>query len=369
MPRILVIEDEPAMGQLIAEALRHHAYEVETTVDGRAGIAAARHARPDLVLLDVVLSDISGLEVLKALRTAPETANTPIVLVTGRANLAGMREGMKLGADDYLPKPFEVGELLALVETRLRKTADLRRDADEKLRTLRSHISMIMPQGLLNPLTGIIGLADILREEAASLKPADAAELGRDIQRSSERLHRLIRNFLIYSQIELLAIDPARLEALRRGPPCQFGKVLADTAERVADGHRRRADLQLENKNVEVAVSDQNLGKICEELLDNAFKYSAPGRPVSVSTKLRGRHLWLTIADKGQGIAPETLASLRGKDQFERLFYEQRTSGLGLAIAMRLAELHHGRVVVQSQPGEGTSVLVELPLAVSQPGA
>jgi signal transduction histidine kinase len=281
-----------------------------------------------------------------------------------------MREGMKLGADDYVPKPFDLEELLALLAARLRKADDLRRDAEAKAKKLRSHISMMLPHELLSPLSGIIGLADILRDDAGTLKSAESAEIGRDIQRSGERLHRLIRNFLIYSQLELLAAEPERIEALRQGPPSQLRKVLGEVAERVAEQYHRRADLVIEPVSAEVVMSDQNLTKLCEELLDNAFKFSAPGHPVEVRARLTDGKVWITISDEGSGISEEILGGVRGgADQFERLFYEKHTTGLGLTIAVRLAELHDGRALIQSQPGTGTSILIELPLATSTPVA
>lgn len=371
MPKILVIDDEAAMLQLLTKALEFSGYEVVGTASGQSGIELSQTEKPDLVLCDVGLLDLSGYEVLKAIRAQADTHNIPVVLITGLADLQGMREGMRLGADDYVPKPFDVDELLALIRSRLRKADDLRHEAEEKAKKLRSHISMMLPHELLSPLSGIIGLADILREEAGTAKPAEAAEIGRDIQRSGERLHRLIRNFLIYSQLELLTVEPDRVESLRRAMPCQFRKIVTEVAERTAERHDRRGDLVLKPATGEVAMSDQHLTKLCEELIDNAFKFSEAGRPVEVQTRITDGKLWLTVSDEGSGISDEILASLRAPDQFERLFCEKRTTGLGLAIAVRLAELHQGRAIIQSQPGTGTSILVELPLAapMSAPAA
>ncbi len=363
MPKILVIDDEAEMRLLLTKALERAGYEVIDTASGRSGLELALQENPDLVLCDVGLPDLSGYEVLKSLRARPDAASLPLILVTGLADLQGMREGMRLGADDYVPKPFDLEELLALVAARLRKAEALRREAEDKAKTLRSHISMMLPHELLSPLSGIIGLADILRDDTGQLHAAEAAELGRDIQRAGERLHRLIRNFLIYSQLELMAAEPDRLEALRRSMPSQLRRVLGEVAERLADKHARRADLILELATAEVAISDQNLAKLCEELIDNAFKFSDPGHPVEVRVRVTGDVAWLTVADEGCGISDEIMRSLHETHQFERLFAEQRSTGLGLAIAVKLAELHGGRALIQSQPGTGTSILVELPLA------
>ena len=367
MSKLLVIDDEVSMRQLLAAALEDAGYEVIATASGQSGIEMAREEKPDLVLCDVGLLDVSGYEVLKTLRASTDTQNIPVVLITGLADLQEMREGMRLGADDYMPKPFDLAELLALIAARLRKGEELRHEAENKAKILRSHISMMLPQELLAPLSGIIGLADILRGEAEQIRPNEASEIGRDIQTSGERLHRLIRNFLIYSQLELLTVEPERLEAMRSAAPSQFGKVVGEVAARVAEQHGRHADLVVEAVAGDVAMSEQNLAKLCEELVDNAFKYSEPGKPVELHSRITDNKVWLTVTDEGGGISDEILASLRAPDQFAQLFNEKRTTGLGLAIAVKLAEVHRGRAIIQSQPGTGTSVLVELPLAAPAP--
>jgi signal transduction histidine kinase len=369
MAKILVIDDEASMRQLLARALERAGYEVSQTASGQSGIELAPAEKPDLILCDVGLQDISGYEVLRAMRSRAETQNTPFVLMTGVADLQGMREGMRLGADDYVPKPFDLPELLTLIEARLRKAEELRHDAENKARLLRSHISMMLPQELLTPLSGIIGLADILRDESERISAAEAAEIGRDIQASGERLHRLVRNFLIYSQLELLTVEQDRAELFRQVLPCQSRKILMEIAERVAERHSRRADLAVTLAAADLAISDQNFAKLAEELLDNAFKFSETGRKVELHSRVTGDKFWLTIADEGRGIPAEVIASIRAADQFERIFVTKCTTGLGLAIAVKLAELHLGRAVIQTQAGTGTSVLIELPLAGTPPPA
>lgn len=366
MPKILVIDDEASMRKLLIRGLEQAGYEVVDTESGTSGIELARSDKPDLVLCDVGLTDISGYEVLRSLRGASKTANIPVILITGLADLQGMREGMRLGADDYVPKPFDLADLLAIVAARLQKAEDLRREAEEKAKALRSHISMMLPHELLTPLSGIIGLADLLREDAGRMQPHETAEIGRDIQTAGERLHRVIRNFLLYSQLELLTVEPERLTALRQAAPSALTKVVTEVAERLAERHNRRADLTLALAAADVAIGEPNLAKLCEEIIDNAFKFSVPGRPVEISSRLTGDKLWLSVSDEGSGIPPAIIASLRAPDQFERLLREQQTAGLGLAIAIKLAELHLGRTIIQSQPGTGTVVLIELPLAAGK---
>ena len=136
--------------------------------------------------------------------------------MTGLADNAGMRHGMELGADDYLPKPFTIEALYAAVEARLKKAQALRQEAEKKLADLRDNISLMLPHELRTPLNGILAYGEILAAEAGTLPATEIAEMGQVIYDSGKRLERLIENFLIYAQIELLGADPQKIGALRQ---------------------------------------------------------------------------------------------------------------------------------------------------------
>ena len=121
MEKILVIEDEPGVRENLAEILQLSQYEVVVAVDGMEGIELARQHRPDLIICDVMMPRMDGFEVLKTLQANPELATIPLIFLTAMADLENLREGMDLGADDYLTKPFELDELLISINSRLRK--------------------------------------------------------------------------------------------------------------------------------------------------------------------------------------------------------------------------------------------------------
>ena len=118
--RILVVEDEPALALTLSDRLRKEGHEVAVATDGDAAFETARASAFDLVMLDVALPGRSGLDVCRDLRR--EGVDTPILMLTARADLTDKVVGLKLGADDYLTKPFEMMELLARVEALLRRS-------------------------------------------------------------------------------------------------------------------------------------------------------------------------------------------------------------------------------------------------------
>jgi two-component system alkaline phosphatase synthesis response regulator PhoP len=120
--RILLVEDDPGLRLVLTHRLSTEGYRVETAPDGEEGLRRATSERFDLVLLDVMLPGRSGFDVCRTMRQG--SVETPILMLTARSDLADRVAGLKLGADDYLTKPFEMAELLARVETRLRRRGE-----------------------------------------------------------------------------------------------------------------------------------------------------------------------------------------------------------------------------------------------------
>ncbi|MBX5455948.1 MAG: response regulator transcription factor [Thermogemmatispora sp.] len=121
--KILVVDDEEVLVEAIAYSLEQEGYQVLTALDGRAALELARRERPQLIILDIMLPEIDGLEVCRQLRREPATATTPIMLLTARGEEIDRVVGLEVGADDYVTKPFGRRELLARVRALLRRAA------------------------------------------------------------------------------------------------------------------------------------------------------------------------------------------------------------------------------------------------------
>lgn len=122
--RVLVVEDEPAQSELLETLLRQEDYRVILARDGRSGLLRAKKDHPDLILLDVLLPEMSGFEVCQRLRQDPSTRLIPIIMLTALSQIKDKVTGLKLGADEYVAKPFDALELLARVERTLRRRRD-----------------------------------------------------------------------------------------------------------------------------------------------------------------------------------------------------------------------------------------------------
>jgi signal transduction histidine kinase len=363
MKKILVIDDEEWLREMVRMALTTKGYVVLEAPNGSAGIEIARRSLPDLILCDVNMEKVDGYLTLSSLRNEPSTASIPFILMTGMADHAGMRHGMELGADDYLPKPFTLDTLYAAVNTRLKKADAVREAAEKKLADLRDNISLMLPHELRTPLNGIIAYGEILTQEAHTLPPDEVSEMGQVIYHSGRRLERLVENFLVYAQIEILSADPQKVAALKKARTELPLPVIEEAARTQAHSLRREADLVLDLAPVEMAIAGDYLRRIVSELVENAFKFSSPGTAVQVRLTSDAQGVSLSVTDQGRGFSTEHITRIGAYMQFERRVHEQQGLGLGLIISKRLAELHGGTLNITSERGATTEVLLRIPRA------
>lgn len=363
--KILVIDDEEWLREMVRMALSQRGFLVEEAENGAVGIQLARQNLPDLILCDVNMAKVDGYLTLSELRNDPSTASIPFILMTGLADNAGMRHGMELGADDYLPKPFTLDALYAAVEARLRKANAVRQQAEQKLADLRDSISMMLPHELRTPLNGILAYGEVLSTDAQSLQPAEVAEMGQVIYQSAKRLQKLVENVLIYAQIELLATDSHKVLGLRQKSCPAPATQIELRAREQARAAQREHDLFLDLAPVPLMMSEEYLARVVDELVQNAFKFSSAGSRVDVQLSATSHGTALTVIDRGRGFSTEHITKIGAYMQFERTMHEQQGLGLGLTIAKRLAELHGGSLMIDNTDRSKTVVTVRIPSATN----
>jgi signal transduction histidine kinase len=365
MKRILIIDDEEPVRNILVSALRAKGFYPLSAANGQIGINLAKAFQPDLIISDINMEGVDGYELIRVLRQDALTSAIPIVLMTGKPDFKGMRDGMTLGADDYLPKPFSIDELLATIASIFQKEQTRTQAVDQKMRTLTANISMILPHELLTPLNGILGIAQVLRYEGPAMSGDQITEFGKMLEESGTRLQRTIKNFIIYAQIEVMTSDPQRRNQIPQGVTEHLSELIHEISNSIAAKYKRQDDLQLTVQPAIAAIPEEYTTKILEEIIDNAFKFSKPGTPVKVVVELDSDFSIIKVIDKGCGIMPKYLENIGAYMQFERKIMEQQGTGFGLIISKRLTELYNGRFEIKSQPAEGTEVIIKLPKSLT----
>lgn len=361
MSRVLVIEDEDPLRSDILETLHYEGFEGHGAENGLVGVQKARELHPDVIVCDVMMPGMDGYEVLKELREKPETETLPFIFLTALGDRVYQRKGMEGGADDYVSKPFQTGELMRAIKKQMEKKAARAREFEGRMKDIRDSIFQTLPHEIRTPLMSILGYAELLVESPGFFQSDQIVQMADSIYQAGVRLHRLTENYLLASQLQVIALSPDTVARLRSQVVDRPVVLVEDTAIVQTRHHKREADLKLELRGVPTHVASEHLKKIMLELVDNACKFSAPGTPVTVQVSADEQFLTVAVSNHGDGMTEEEIASIGLGVQFNRDLKEQQGNGLGLFIIKQLATLYGGVFEVASVPGQMTTVCVTLP--------
>lgn len=365
MTRILVIEDEQQILNDIVYLLQEEHYEVEGVLNGANGLELAQKYLPDLIICDIMLPDMNGYKILEELRQHPETASIPFLFVTALGSREDVRRGMNLGADDYLVKPFQPVELLNAIRSRIARQETITGDVRRLIEDMRGNLRLALPHEFRTPLMSILGYSELLLDDEHPTEPHEIRPMVENIYRSGTRLNHLIENYLILTQLEL-GKEQFNPETLAQKVTVNgSARILNTELQQIAVRYHRESDVQAQIKGAVISISEIHLHKVLAELLDNAFKFSVADSPVTVTTQIGEGYWQVTIADRGRGMTALQLKQLGAYVQFDRALYEQQGMGLGYTVACLLLELYGGRTSITSEPDQGTTVQVQIPLATS----
>ncbi len=358
MTKILVIEDEEDIRVNVLEVLEFEGFESIGAENGRIGVELAKKHIPDLIICDISMPELGGYDVLSELRDEPLTAIIPLIFLTAKSENKDVRKGMKLGADDYLTKPFEIDDLLSAIRVRLEKHAILSKQVFQKIEDLSLHLSYSLPHELRTPLTGIISFAQLLIEfgEEMAQTPEEIIQIGQSIFESALRLHRLTENYLLYAELKLIEHQPDKLQRQQRHTLVAIDEVVEPIARKKAREFQRQDDVVLNLDHTVFQFSESGMQKLVTEILDNAFKFSNKGTPVDISIRVINNQAVLSVTNHGRGMTKEQLTNIGAYRQFDRDQYEQQGSGLGLTIACLLAQLHGANITIDSVPNDKTTI-------------
>jgi signal transduction histidine kinase len=306
-----------------------------------------------LIVCDIMMPELDGYGVLDELRKDHQTASIPFIFLTAKTDKSDIRLGMGLGADDYLTKPFMTADLLNTIRARLERRDQLEAQAEKRMRELRESILTALPHELRTPLNSVIGFSEMLIAEAPRLKADQIVEWSQHINTAALRLYRLIENYLMFVRVETLARNPEKRAALKSLVTPRPKAIIEVQALQKAQQVKRENDLKLNLDDVDgVHIAQQDLTRVADELVDNAFKFSDPNTPVELSSTIAEGKYTLNITDHGRGMRPQQIESVGMYMQFDRWLYEQQGMGLGLMIARRLTEVYGGSLTLESIPDQ-----------------
>jgi two-component system sensor histidine kinase/response regulator len=356
---ILIIDDDRALQQSCRQVFAGNNYTVESAFDGVSGLEKFETLKPDLVLVDLCMPGLGGIEVLEKLKSKdPECV---AIIITAYGTISYAVEAMKRGAYDFIPKPFTPDQLRFIVRRGLERrrfvteTARLKREKQ----LMRDNFVSMVSHELRAPLAAVQqklmlvtgGYAGEISEEAA-----------RAILGMQERIERLLT--LIGDWLSLARIDAG--EILMDTGPVDLRSVLGEAVETLRPlAQEKGVSLGIEPGNSVPPIDGnrETLTMLFSNLIDNAIKYNREGGSVDIRFETETGNVRVTIRDTGTGMPQETLPLIF--EQFYRVKGDggTRGSGLGLSISRRIAELHGGSIAAESEVGKGSVFTVRLPVS------
>ncbi len=342
--------------------LRNAGYAIMPAISGAKALEGVRVQVPDLILLDLMMPEMDGLEVCRRLKADSSTRNIPVIFLTASNEMEQLVKGFEVGAVDYVTKPFNPPELLARVRTHLelkhaRDTIVRYGQELSRLNEEKNEFMGIAAHDLRNPLSAIKGYSEMMIEDAQALKHRELEDNGRRVLETAARMAEMVQNLLDANRIERGEMH-LKLALTDLGPALSS---VVETQRRRAIVKQQTIHLENEAAPAMVLVDPTVTVQVLENLLSNAVKYSPPGRGIFVRLKKHAPGVRVEVQDEGPGLSAEDQKKLFGK--FARLSSKptggEHATGLGLSIVKKMVEAMNGRVWCESELGRGATFIVE----------
>jgi two-component system, sensor histidine kinase and response regulator len=349
--RILIIDDEEIVLKSCLRILRNDSYEIDTVLSGEEGLKKVAEKEYDVVITDLKMPGLSGMEVLAELRK--NYPDVMAIIFTGFATVENAREALKMGAFDYIPKPFTNEELKIVVENAIKAR-------EKKSGAGMLDLMAIVSHEMKSPVSAVHTTAETLyRGYLGNLDPEQQKTVEK-ILRNCQYLEDIIRNY-----IDLSKMDLDNLETFT-----EKIDLVNDVLQPVIDVPENKDNLKQMPIVSDFAVKpkingDPNLLNIVvTNLVNNAIKYGAPGTPVTVRLAEDDTSYIVSIRNEGVGMSKEDIEEKLFR-KFSRLKQKGtegvKGSGLGLYICKKIVEKHRGKIWAESEVGKYATFFFSLP--------
>ena len=371
---LLVVDDNQTNRDVLSRRLQMQGYAVETVPRGPDALQAVKVKIFDLVLLDIMMPDMDGYEVLRRLKADEATRDLPVIMISAIGDIDSVARCIEMGAEDYLPKPFNPILLKARIgaclekkrghDRELRLFAELQENYQrlQQMEKMRDDLTHMIVHDLRTPLSSLMaGVQTIPMLGALSPEQQECCDIA---LRGGQSLLHMINDLLDISKLEAGAPD---LEIARLSVPDLVDKsceqVQAAASQRQIQWAREFApDLPI------FAGDESKLSRTLVNLLGNAIKFSPASAVITIGARQQagpnGDELLMWVKDHGEGIPAEKFDHIFEKfgQVEERKAGRAMSTGLGLALCKMVVEAHQGRIWVESELGQGSTFSLVLPL-------
>lgn len=370
-PLILIVDDIPKNLQVLSSILSNYGYQISFASNGKQALSVIKTGKPDLILLDIMMPEMDGYEVCKILKEKEDTANIPVIFLTGISEMTDIIKGLQIGAVDYVTKPFNSTELTIRVKTHLelklaRDTIieyvnELQQTQDElkQANANKDKFFSIIAHDLRGPFSGFLGLSELLTTEFDQLEKTEIVQIGESLNKAAKRVFELIENLLEWARAQMGRIEFTPVQINLQEAIDRISKIFKATAN--------NKDISLEN-NVDddiIVFADNNmLNTILRNLTSNALKYTVRGGKITYSSNAQDDNsIEINVTDTGVGMKEEVMEKLFRIDVKHSTpgTEKEQGTGLGLLLCKEFVEKHNGKISVKSVLNQGSTFTFTLP--------
>ena len=356
--KILIVDDLPKNIQVVAATLQTEGYDISFAQNGESAIKMCNTNDFDLVLLDIMMPGMDGIEVCRIIKSDEKTKDLPIIFLTAKDDITSITKAFEAGGVDYVSKPFKGAELQARVRTHV--TLKKQKEKLSQLNATKDKFFSIIAHDLRSPFTGLLGFAELLIEESDTAEPEDLKTYYQMMYKSAKQGYKLLTNLLEWSRTQTNRIDFNPTKHNIQDPICENIALLENNS--IEKG------ISIQNNSTEeiIITADPNMLKtVIRNILSNAIKFTKPNGNIKISTIKKDNYAEVIIKDDGIGMDKKTRSRLFRVDEnvSRRGTNNESGTGLGLIICKEFIERNNGKIWVESTEGSGTSFYFTIPLA------
>lgn len=362
--KILIVDDVVSNVLLLKILLTNEKFQICTASNGRECIEKAKSERPDLILLDVMMPDLNGFDTAVILKGDPETSNIPIIFLTALNTPADLVQGFKVGASDFLTKPFNKEELIVRVMQQISLVAARRiiMAQNEELRhTINNRDKMysVIAHDLRSPMASIRMVLNLfVNAVTPEMIGQELYDLVDKANKESEETHSLLDNLLKWTKSQT-----GRLNVVYQDFDINDVVLgVVDIFVIIAETKSIKLNCDLGEEKLKVHADADMLNTVIRNFLSNAIKFSNENSAIDITVRRSGDFARISVRDHGVGIDEERLANLFSSGKTTYGTNNEEGSGLGLQLCKDFAVKNGGDVEVESVRGEGSTFSVLVPL-------
>jgi len=360
-PHILVVDDEPSGAAVIQALLHREGYKLTYLTSGEEALEKIGAIAPDLILLDVMMPHVDGIEVCRRLKSDPLWHHIPIIMVTALNSKEDLARSLETGADDFITKPVNGVELRARVRSMLRIKHQY--DALKATLQLREDMADMVVHDLRTPTSTILLGSELLLLSELQGKAMERVQM---IGAAARSLNSMINDLLLMAKMDAgkLVLNPTSIDLSK------LASHVANDFQEMLNQKRLCFESHIPSADQEIVADSNLLHRLIDNLMSNAVKFSPKGGKICLHIEYPSHaddldteqsfQARIHVADEGPGVKEELRQQIFKKYEIGESASGVTQIGLGLAFCKIVAEAHGGRIFVENNAPQGSIFIVEI---------